>query len=60
VTALKKSLCESCGEPLFLTKEECRNFIEAKMKEGYIVCRCCGTKQKTAPQKKANNIQNEA
>lgn len=47
VTKIKfdKSLCEDCGRPLFLTKEECRDFIERKMKKGYIVCSCCGKKQ---------------
>jgi RNase P subunit RPR2 len=41
----ERTLCETCGEPLFLNKEECKNFIERKMKEGYIVCSCCGAKQ---------------
>jgi len=41
------SLCSICGQPLFLSKEECRKFIEKRLKEGYMVCRCCGAKQKT-------------
>ena len=40
-----KALCEKCGQPLFITKKECRDFIEKKMKEGYLACRCCGAKQ---------------
>jgi hypothetical protein len=39
------ALCEGCGQPLFLKKEECRSFIEDRMKQGYIVCSCCGLKQ---------------
>jgi RNase P subunit RPR2 len=42
----EESICENCGKPLFLNKEECRKFVEAKMKQGYMVCRCCGAKQK--------------
>jgi hypothetical protein len=38
-------LCEDCGQPLFLDKEECQAFIEGKLKEGYIVCSCCSFKQ---------------
>jgi len=41
-----ESLCDDCGQPLFLTAEECKEFIEKKMKEGFIVCGCCGTQQK--------------
>jgi DNA-directed RNA polymerase subunit RPC12/RpoP len=41
-----KYLCATCGQPLFLSKEECREFIEKKMKEGFIVCRCCGVEKK--------------
>jgi hypothetical protein len=40
----EESLCKDCGEPLFLNKEDCKKFIEEKMKEGYIVCSCCGAK----------------
>jgi len=58
VAVLKKSLCEKCGSPLFLTKEECRDFIEDKMKQGYLVCRCCGAK-KTAKQEKNGNSHRE-
>ena len=39
-------LCGSCGEPLFLDKEECKAFIEGRLKEGFIVCSCCGTEKK--------------
>ena len=39
-------LCEGCGQPLFLDKEECKEFIEGKMKEGFIVCSCCGATNK--------------
>jgi RNase P subunit RPR2 len=46
VNKLTESLCEKCSEPLFQSKKECRNWIENKMKQGYLVCRCCGTKQK--------------
>ena len=41
----EKALCEKCGQPLFLNREECRKFIEKKMKQGYIVCSCCGAKR---------------
>ena len=41
----EKSLCDDCGQPLFLSKEECKKFIENKLKQGYFVCRCCGAKQ---------------
>ncbi|UCD44675.1 MAG: hypothetical protein JSV27_11265 [Candidatus Bathyarchaeota archaeon] len=43
---LDAALCESCGQPLFLDKEECKAFIEGRMKEGFIVCSCCGTETK--------------
>jgi len=46
------SICERCGQPLFLDVEECKSFIEKKMKEGYLVCGCCGSK---APSKKREN-----
>ncbi|UCH56790.1 MAG: hypothetical protein JSV18_05415 [Candidatus Bathyarchaeota archaeon] len=42
---LDESLCEECGRPLFLNKEECKSFIEEKMKQGFIVCGCCGARQ---------------
>jgi RNase P subunit RPR2 len=38
-----ESMCDECGQPLFLTVEECRAFIEKKLQEGFIVCSCCGT-----------------
>lgn len=37
--------CKVCNLPLFLDKEECKEFVEGKMKQGYIVCSCCGSKQ---------------
>lgn len=52
----EKSLCENCGQPLFLSKEECRNFIGNKLKQGYIVCSCCGGKQTIEPKRKSENI----
>ena len=39
------TLCTNCGEPLFLDKEECKAFIEGKLKDGFIVCSCCGTEK---------------
>jgi RNase P subunit RPR2 len=45
MTELDISNCESCGQPLFLDPEECKRFIEERMKQGYIVCSCCGAKQ---------------
>jgi hypothetical protein len=47
-----ESMCDECGQPLFLTVEECKAFIEKKLQEGFIVCSCCGTEQKVDP--KAN------
>ena len=41
-----ESICEECGQPLFLTVEECRAFIEKKLQDGFIVCSCCGTEEK--------------
>lgn len=38
-------LCEDCGQPLFLDKEECQEFIERKLKQGYILCSCCVNKE---------------
>ena len=32
---------------MFLTVEECKEFIEKKLQAGFIVCSCCGTDQKT-------------
>jgi hypothetical protein len=46
-----KSLCENCGKPLFLNKEECKEFIKNKMKNGYIVCSCCGVGQSISQEK---------
>jgi hypothetical protein len=46
IEGLIEQLCSSCGQPLFLDKDECRSFIESKLKEGYIVCSCCAGKQK--------------
>jgi len=46
-----ESLCDDCGQPLFLTAEECKEFIEKKMREGFIVCGCCGTQQKVVQDK---------
>jgi hypothetical protein len=40
-----ESMCGECGQPLFLSKEECKEFIEKKMKQGYIVCKCCGSRE---------------
>jgi RNase P subunit RPR2 len=34
--------CKDCGQPLFLDKKECSDFIERKLRQGYIVCSCCG------------------
>lgn len=39
---IENTLCDECGQPLFLNKEECQAFIEGKLKQGYIVCSCCG------------------
>ena len=47
-----ESMCNECGQPLFLTVEECKEFIQKKLKEGFIVCSCCSTDQKT--EKKAD------
>ncbi len=47
-----ESMCDECGQPLFLTVEECKEFIQKKLKEGFIVCSCCSTDQKT--EKKAD------
>jgi RNase P subunit RPR2 len=43
---LESTLCYDCNQPLFLSKEECLSFIENRMKQGYIVCSCCGSQQK--------------
>ncbi len=50
-TKLNNSLCEDCGQPLFLDVEECKEFIKRKMKQGYIVCSCCGAKKTIEPDK---------
>jgi RNase P subunit RPR2 len=44
-TVFEEILCESCSQPLFLDADECKRFIEEKLKQGYIVCSCCGAKQ---------------
>jgi RNase P subunit RPR2 len=41
-----EKLCKECHQPLFLDKEECKEFIEKKIKQGYFVCKCCGSKNK--------------
>jgi len=38
--------CRGCGQPLFLDKKECSEFIERKLKQGYIVCSCCSAQTK--------------
>ncbi|MBC8223227.1 hypothetical protein H8E65_01450 [Candidatus Bathyarchaeota archaeon] len=45
-TGFDESMCDECGQPLFLTVEECKAFIEKKLNEGFIVCSCCGTEEK--------------
>ncbi len=45
-----ESMCEDCGQPLFLKVEECKEFIEKKLQNGFIVCSCCGTGQKVEPE----------
>ncbi len=47
-----ESMCDECGQPLFLTVDECKEFIEKKLQEGFIVCGCCGTEEKV--ERKAN------
>ena len=42
-TEFPEEHCKDCGQPLFLDKKECNEFIERKLKQGYIVCSCCGT-----------------
>jgi RNase P subunit RPR2 len=51
-TDFDESLCDECGQPLFLTVEECKEFIEKKLQDGFIVCSCCGTEEKV--EQKAN------
>jgi hypothetical protein len=41
-----ESMCDECGQPLFLTVEECKEFIQKKLKEGFIVCSCCSAEKK--------------
>ena len=48
---IDKTLCDGCGQPLFLDVDECIEFIERKMKQGYIVCSCCGAKKTIEPEK---------
>ena len=43
---LDPALCEDCGQPLFLDKEECRGFIEERLRKGFIVCSCCRAERK--------------
>jgi hypothetical protein len=31
-----ETMCDECGQPLFLTVEECKAFIEKKLREGFI------------------------
>jgi hypothetical protein len=45
-TKLHEEMCESCGPPLFLDKEVCRAFIEESLRRGFIVCSCCGSRNK--------------
>ncbi|MDP6458787.1 MAG: hypothetical protein QGF78_05635 [Candidatus Bathyarchaeota archaeon] len=45
-TGFDESLCYECGQPLFLTVEECKEFIEKKLQDGFIVCSCCGIEGK--------------
>jgi len=40
-----ESMCDECGQPLFLTVAECKAFIEKKLQEGFIVCSCCGSEK---------------
>ncbi len=44
---LHEELCKDCGQPLFLDKEECKAFIEERLKKGFMVCSCCGATKKT-------------
>jgi hypothetical protein len=41
-----ENLCKNCGESLFPDKKDCKEFIEGKLKDGFIVCSCCGSKDK--------------
>ena len=41
-----QKLCNECNQPLFFTKQECMEFIERKLKQGHIVCSCCGSPNK--------------
>ena len=43
---IDESTCDDCGQPLFLDKEECKAFIEDKLRQGFIVCSCCEEKNK--------------
>jgi hypothetical protein len=43
---INERLCNECHQPLFLDKEECKEFIEGKIKQGFFVCKCCGSKNK--------------
>ena len=45
-TELYEEMCEDCGQPLFLYKEECKAFIEDRLKRGFMVCSCCGAKNR--------------
>ena len=43
---LDELTCDDCGQPLFLDKEECKAFIEDRLKQGFIVCSCCEAKNR--------------
>ena len=43
---LHEEMCDACSQPLFLDKEDCKAFIEDRLKQGFIVCSCCGAKNK--------------
>jgi hypothetical protein len=43
---LDELTCDDCSQPLFLDKEECKAFIEDRLKQGFIVCSCCGAKNR--------------
>jgi RNase P subunit RPR2 len=51
-----EALCETCGQPLFIDKEECREFLEGKMKQGFIVCSCCGVSQDSGQEEKKEPV----
>jgi RNase P subunit RPR2 len=45
-TEFDKRLCKECSQPLFLNKQDCMEYIEQKLKQGHIVCSCCGSPNK--------------